>query len=217
MPEVNTKSTTTGNDNVFATPCRFIASAGRLDELPAPSIPEVAFAGRSNVGKSSLINAIAQQKKLAYVSQTPGRTQRINIFAFGVRLGLVDLPGYGYARAAKRDAAAWHKTNLAFIKNRVALVRVLLLIDCRRGIGDMDKNLMRRLDEVAVGWTLVLTKCDKLAVHDAHGMHATISGASRHYAAVWPEVFMTSASKATGIAELRQHIATIAIKHEVKS
>lgn len=206
------------SSKVFSKPCRFIASADSLNQLPSEGLPEIAFTGRSNVGKSSLLNAITGQNKLARVAQTPGRTRRINLFDCGETLRLVDLPGYGYARAGKGDIKAWQKASLNFLQNRQQLARVLLLIDCRRGVGDADKEMMAMLDAVAVAWTLVLTKCDKLSASEREAIYTQTSQTLTHHPAAWGEVFMTAAqgykstgkTKTLGIDALRGHIILMA-------
>ena len=199
-------------NRVFAKPCRFIASADSLAQLPSQSYPEIAVTGRSNVGKSSLLNALAGQTKLAYVSQTPGRTRRINIFDCG-NLRLVDLPGYGYARASKRDIHAWQATSMDFLHQRQQLARVLLLIDARRGVASQDQAMMGMLDRAGVGWSLVVTKCDKLTQQAVHALAAEVGQTLAMHPAAWPTGFMTSAApgkKRMGIDALRQHIAEAA-------
>ncbi len=147
---------------LFAAPCDFVWGTSRIDNLPPESLIEVAFVGRSNVGKSSLINALTNRKALARVSHTPGRTREINFFNLGDRLMLVDLPGYGYARASKTLAAEWQTLIFAYLRGRAALRRVVLLINSRRGVMDVDRAVMKILDEAAVSYCLVLTKTDEL-------------------------------------------------------
>ena len=172
-------------------------------------LQEIAFAGRSNVGKSSLINALTNQKSLARTSQTPGRTRQLNFFDCGERLCLVDLPGYGYAKASKTDIKAWTGLTLDFLKGRATLKRVMLLIDSRRGIGDKDREIMSIFDKSAVSWAVVLTKIDKLSATEKTAVTAnTLAEAAKHVAA-WPGVFVTSAEKAVGIDELRGHIFSL--------
>ena len=195
---------------LFAKPCQFTCAATALEQLPQMDAPEVAFAGRSNVGKSSLINALVGQKALARTSQTPGRTKQLNFFEIENQLTLVDLPGYGFARAAKTDIKAWTNLTLAFLKGRATLRRVFLLIDSRRGIGESDRSVMKILDEAAVSWGAVLTKSDKLTASETEAItNASLEEIASHTAA-WQGVFLTSAQKGTGIAQLRAHIATLA-------
>ena len=147
---------------LFAGPCDFIAAAQNLTALPSISLPEIAFAGRSNVGKSSLVNALTGRTTLARTSQTPGRTRQLIFFSLASRLQLVDLPGYGYAKASKTDIKAWTKLTRKFLVGRQSLQRMLLLIDSRRGIGQADKEMMKLMDDSAVSWAVVLTKVDKI-------------------------------------------------------
>ena len=151
---------------LFAQECNFLLGIDKLGQLPDASLPEVAFAGRSNVGKSSLINALTSRKAIARTSNTPGRTQQLNFFNLGKRLILVDLPGYGYARVSKTQVAAWTRTLKAFLRGRVTLRRVCLLIDSRVGIKDLDREMMDMLDSAAVMYQIVLTKVDKLKNND---------------------------------------------------
>ena len=150
---------------MFAGPCDFIAAAQNLLALPPISLPEIAFAGRSNVGKSSLVNALTGRTTLARTSQTPGRTRQLIFFSLASRLQLVDLPGYGYAKASKTDIKAWTKLTRKFLVGRQSLQRMLLLIDSRRGIGQADKEMMKLMDDSAVSWAVVLTKVDKIKVY----------------------------------------------------
>ena len=143
---------------LFAKACDFVAGADKLEVVPDATLPEIAFAGRSNVGKSSLINALTGRKTLARTSNTPGRTQQINFFRLGDRLTLVDLPGYGYARAAKTRIAAWTRLVNGYLKGRPGLRRVCLLIDARHGPKDVDREIMTMLDKAAVVYQVVLTK-----------------------------------------------------------
>lgn len=195
---------------LFAGECQFIAAANTIAALPAMDGPEVAFAGRSNVGKSSLINALAGRRMLARTSQTPGRTRQLIFFDLGGRIRLVDLPGYGYARAPKKDIRAWTGLTTAFLHGRQSLRRVFVLIDSRRGIGDADRGVMKALDKAAVSWAVVLTKTDKLKQPELAAMiSATETEAAGHVAA-WPGLFSTSAEKKLGLAPLIQHIAELA-------
>jgi GTP-binding protein len=191
---------------LFAMPCDFIASSATTDSLPPMDGPEVAFAGRSNVGKSSLINALTSRKTLARISQTPGRTKQLNFFDLGGRIRLVDLPGYGYARASKADIKSWTRLTSAFLKGRASLMRVFLLIDSRRGIGERDREIMKIFDDSAVSWALVLTKLDKLKQPEHEKVIKKSETEAATHVAAWPGVFATSAEKARGIPELRAHI-----------
>ena len=196
---------------LFAGACDFIAAANNMKVLPPEGLPEICFAGRSNVGKSSLINALTGRKTLARTSQTPGRTRQLIFFSLADRIQLVDLPGYGYARAPKTDIKAWTTLTRKFLAGRASLHRVFLLIDARRGIGPGDAEIMTLLDASAVSWAVVITKADKLkpAALDAV-CNDTRARITTHVAA-FPELFVTSAEAATGIAELRAHIGALAL------
>jgi len=196
---------------LFAGQCEFIAAAQNLTALPPISLPEIAFAGRSNVGKSSLVNALTGRNTLARTSQTPGRTRQLIFFSLAARLQLVDLPGYGYAKAAKTDIRAWTKLTRKFLVGRQSLQRMLLLIDSRRGIGPADKEMMKLMDESAVSWAVVLTKMDKLKSAQAEKIYQkTQQDISRHVAA-FPHVWSTSSQTGAGIADLRAHLASLSL------
>ncbi len=195
---------------LFAQACRFMAGAVNAEAMPAVSLPEIAFAGRSNVGKSSLINALTGRKTLARVSITPGRTRQLNFFLLGERLMLVDLPGYGYASASKSDIKAWTALTRSYLKGRPNLNRVLLLIDSRHGMKQADRQMMTLLDEAAVSYQVVLTKSDKPNPEElARIRKAVAEEASRHVAA-HPEIVATSAVCGAGIAGLRAELARFA-------
>src|SRR5262249_34238503 len=179
---------------LFAQECEFVRGAADLGGIPATKLPEVAFIGRSNVGKSSLINALTGRNTLARVSNTPGRTREINLFDLGHRLILVDLPGYGFARVAKAQSAAWRKLINGYLKGRPQLARVCLLVDSRHGIKESDEEMMALLDGAAVSFHVVLTKSDKISPAESRAMlNATGETAARHTAA-HPELFLTSAT-----------------------
>jgi GTP-binding protein len=194
----------------FAKPCDFIAAATTIESLPIMDGPEVAFAGRSNVGKSSLINALTNRRTLARTSQTPGRTKQLNFFDLDRRMRLVDLPGYGYAKASKTDIRAWTDLTLSFLKGRQTLMRVFLLIDSRRGVGDADREIMKIFDQKAVSWALVLTKTDKLNDKERQRIAAQSKTEAEKHVAAWPGLFITSSEKGWGIPELRAHITELA-------
>jgi len=196
---------------LFAGSCDFIAAANNMHVLPPEGLPEICFAGRSNVGKSSLINALTGRKTLARTSQTPGRTRQLIFFSLADRIQLVDLPGYGYARAPKTDIKAWTTLTRKFLAGRASLQRVFLLIDARRGIGPGDSEIMTLLDASAVSWAVVITKADKLKPAALEAVcNDTRSRITTHVAA-FPELFVTSAEAATGIAELRAHLGALAL------
>ena len=193
---------------LFAGPCDFVAGAATEAALPAPKLTEVAFAGRSNVGKSSLINALTGRKALARVSHTPGRTQQINFFSLGGKLMLVDLPGYGYAKASKQRIGEWSNLILRYLQGRAALRRVLVLVDSRVGLKDSDRDLFGLLDEIGVSYQLVLTKKDDKP-KEKDPLAGLAEELARHPAA-HPEIIATSAREGTGIPELRMALAQIA-------
>ncbi len=196
---------------LFAQACRFVAGVVRVRDLPAAGLPEIAFAGRSNVGKSSLINALTGRKALARTSNTPGRTRQINFFDLGGRLTLVDLPGYGYARAPKEAIRRWNALIRDYLRGRATLRRVCLLIDSRHGLKPGDEEIMALLDAAAMSYQIVLTKADKL--HEA-GLEACIADTAPRAAAhpaCHPDIVATSAERGRGIAGLRAALATLAI------
>lgn len=196
---------------LFAGQCDFIAAANNMPALPPITLPEVCFAGRSNVGKSSLVNALTGRRMLARTSQTPGRTRQLIFFDLAHRLQLVDLPGYGYASAPKTDIQAWTNLTRKFLAGRQSLQRVFLLIDCRRGIGKADQEIMKLLDETAVSWAAVLTKADKLKPEALEKIcKATEATVAKHVAA-FPELFVTSSETGRGIAHLRGHMTMFAL------
>ena len=194
---------------LFAKECNFLLGIDKLVQLPDSSLPEIAFAGRSNVGKSSLINALTGRKALARTSNTPGRTQQLNFFDLGRRLVLVDLPGYGYAKVSKTQVAAWTRTLKSFLRGRVALRRVCLLIDSRVGLKDLDRDMMEMLDAAAVVYQVVLTKVDKLKSDELETTMSTISNELAKRSAAHPMLALTSSSKSLGIRELRAGLASL--------
>ena len=195
---------------LFAGECQFIAASNSMSNLAPMERAEIAFAGRSNVGKSSLVNALTGRKTLARTSQTPGRTRQLIFFNLANRLNLVDLPGYGYASAPKTDIEAWSKLTRKFLAGRQTLQRVMLLIDSRRGVGKGDKLIMDLLDEAAVSWAIVLTKADKIKPTALSKIYQeTTQNASKHVAA-FPHIFISSSHDGRGVAELRAHLAGLA-------
>lgn len=195
---------------LFAQNCEFVMGAARLDQLPPPGLPELAFAGRSNVGKSSLINVLTGRKALARTSNTPGRTQQINFFDLGQRLMLVDLPGYGYARASKSSVEEWTRLIHLYLKGRTNLRRLCVLIDARHGVKDNDRALMAELDRAAVVYQVVLTKADKIKVAAGENLRADIERDLKKHPAAMPEIHLTSAQKGAGIEGLRADLAELA-------
>ncbi len=195
---------------LFAQECVFVSGAANYDGVPEADLPEIAFVGRSNVGKSSLINALAGRKTLARTSNTPGRTQQINFFRLQDALMLADLPGYGYAKASKTEIKRWTRLIFDYLRGRPSLRRVCLLIDARHGLKDKDIEVMEDLDEAAVSYQIVLTKCDK--VKPGALMRLTDSTSSRiaKHVAAHPTIIRTSSLKNEGIEALRAELAMIA-------
>lgn len=196
---------------LFARDVTFMLSAVSLDTLPSARLPEICFAGRSNVGKSSLINALTNRKGLARASNTPGRTRELNYFNIDERLFVVDLPGYGYAKASKSDIAKWTKLTREFLFGRASLRRVFLLIDSRHGTKESDIELMNMLDETAVTYQIVLTKIDKIKKTEIDKVHIKTSALIAKRPAAYPNIILTSSEKKSGLDELRSTIASIAI------
>ncbi len=199
---------------LFAQTCDFVTGAASHDGLPAAELVEVAFAGRSNVGKSSLINALTGRRTLARTSNTPGRTQQINFFDLGGRLMLVDLPGYGYARAPRAEIDAWTDLVNGYLVGRPTLRRICLLIDARHGAKDNDRRVMAMLDTAAVTYQAVLTKADKVKPAALEDVVATLGGELARHAAAHPEIAVTSAQSGDGIADLRATLAALAAPRE---
>jgi GTP-binding protein len=196
---------------LFARDVTFMLSAVSLDTLPSARLPEICFAGRSNVGKSSLINALTNRKGLARASNTPGRTRELNYFNVDEKLFMVDLPGYGYAKASKSDIARWTKLTRAFLFGRASLRRVFLLIDSRHGSKESDIELMNMLDETAVTYQIVLTKIDKIKKDEIDKVHIKTTALIAKRPAAYPNIILTSSEKKSGLDELRSTIANIAI------
>jgi GTP-binding protein len=196
----------------FAGPVSFLLSAPELRFLPAPEVPEIAVAGRSNVGKSSLLNAITGRNGLARASVTPGRTQELNVFEVGepTLFRIIDMPGYGFAEAPKDVVRQWKHLVFDYLRGRTVLRRVLVLIDCRHGIKPVDREIMSMLDKAAVSFQVVLTKGDKIKPTELAKVHEAVSAAARIHPAAYPEVIATSAEKGEGIPELRTAVLAAA-------
>jgi GTP-binding protein len=193
---------------LFAGPIEFLKSAPGLQFLPDPDTPEIAFAGRSNVGKSSLLNALTNRKGLARTSNTPGRTQELNFFNVGepLQLRLVDMPGYGFAEAPKDLVRRWRHLVNDYLRGRSVLKRALVLVDSRHGLKDVDREIMRMLDEAAVSYHLVLTKGDKVKPSALGALYESTMVEGAKHPAAHPSIFTTSSETGTGIAQLRMAI-----------
>ncbi len=194
---------------LFVIPASFLLSVADIDGLPDSDRVEVAFAGRSNVGKSSLLNALTGRKALARVSNTPGRTQLLNFFCQGEQLYLVDMPGYGYARASKSAISQWTKLVFDYLRGRAVLKRVFLLIDARHGIKDADDRVMSILDEAAVSYQAVLTKIDKVESSTLERLIETMSVQLSKHGAAHPHILATSSRQRRGVDELSATISSL--------
>jgi GTP-binding protein len=206
-----TKADISRGKALFKEPCTFVKGVVSIDSLPKDGRPEVAFAGRSNVGKSSLINAVTGRTSLARVSVTPGRTRELNFFTLGKdrTFYLVDMPGYGYARASKAAVKGWTRLIGDYLKGRRELKRVFLLIDARHGIKPNDKETMKLLDEAAVSYQVVLTKADKPKASELADIQAKVASELAKHPAAYPQILTTSARLGGGIEELRAAVARL--------
>jgi GTP-binding protein len=195
---------------LFEGPWEFVWASTRIDDLPPMVGQEIAFAGRSNVGKSSLINALTRRNALARTSHTPGRTQQLNFFrqvGHDERLTIVDMPGYGYAAVGKEKVAAWTRLIHDYLRGRANLMRVYVLIDARHGLKDVDDDVLKTLDKAAVSYQVILTKGDALKKSEQEAMVASTAEKIRRRPAAFPEVLLTSSEKGLGIPEFRAAIA----------
>ena len=192
-------------EKLFSGRVDFLLSAPQLKFLPDPTVPEIAFCGRSNVGKSTLLNALTLRRNIARASVTPGRTQELNFFEVGepTQFRLVDMPGYGFAKAPVKVVEKWKQLVRTYLRGRQVLARTLVLVDSRHGLKDVDREMMTMLDEAAVGYRVVLTKADKIKASELDKVTIATEAEAKKHVAAFPLIHVTSAEKGMGIAELR--------------
>lgn len=195
---------------LFTQPCTFVRAVTDISQMSTDNVPEIAFAGRSNVGKSSLVNAVVNRKALARVSNTPGRTREIILFDLVGQLMIADLPGYGFAKVSKVVSASWHRLIDSYLRKRPQLKRVCLLIDSRHPPHDSDRLMMEILDGAAVSYVIVLTKMDKLNATERQRAINDAIELREYHTSIYPELFATSSETAEGLPDLRAHLARLA-------
>ncbi len=196
------------DDKIFKQESKFVAGVDKLDRLIPPTLPEITFAGRSNVGKSSLINAIVNRRDLARTSQTPGRTQQLNFFDIGGAFHLVDMPGYGYAKVSKTMVQSWNELLKAYMRGRVSLRMCFLLVDSRHGLKDSDIEMLKWLDDAAVATRVILTKTDAAKKSELQKTVDTVEKHLTRHPAAFPKVLLSSSDKKEGLEEIREVILT---------
>jgi len=194
---------------LFAQDCIFTTGAASIAGLPTTDLPETAFAGRSNVGKSSLINALTSRRTLARTSRTPGRTRQLNFFSLGGRLMIADLPGYGYAKASKAEVASWSRLIKAYLSGRPSLTRCCLLVDARHGLKPYDFTMMELMDRAGVVYQIVVTKADKTDAENLAQSVGKIGDTLPRHAAAHPDIIVTSTRDGRGLDELRTALAAL--------